>query len=102
MIIVKQDKKGIVNFNNVTDIYIDKEDDGDRHFVFYIPVSNIDGLDILGIYETEERAKEVLAEIVQKYSSYLQLNGGPAILQGQMDIQPNIFNIPKVYEMPEK
>ena len=51
---------------------------------------------------SEERAKEVLAEIVQKYSSYLQLNGGPAILQGQMDIQPNIFNIPKVYEMPEK
>ena len=67
MIIVKQDKKGIVNFNNVTDIYIDKEDDGDRHFVFYIPVSNIDGLDILGIYETEERAKEVLQEIMEKY-----------------------------------
>ena len=67
MIIVKQDKKGIVNFNNVTDIYIDKEDDGDRHFVFYIPVSNIDGLDILGIYETEERAKEVLQEIIKAY-----------------------------------
>ena len=49
-----------------------------------------------------ERAKEVLQEITQKYSSYLKLEGGPAILQGQMDIQPNIFNIPKVYEMPEK
>lgn len=58
-------------------------------------------LQILGKYEIEERAKEVLAEIVQKYSSYLQLTGGPAIMQGQIDIQPNIFNIPKVYEMPE-
>ena len=58
-----------VNFNNVTDIYIDKEDDGDRHFVFYIPVSNIDGLDILGIYETEERAKEVLQEIIKLYKA---------------------------------
>ena len=47
------------------------------------------------------RAKEVLAEIAKKYSSYMQLTGGPAIVQGQIDIQPNIFNIPKMYEMPE-
>lgn len=92
MIIVKQDKKGIVNFNNVTDIYIDKEDDGDRHFVFYIPVSNIDGLDILGIYETEERAKEVLQEIIEKYkeTEFIQLDN--AIKIGNRG----------VYEMPEK
>ena len=56
----------------------------------------------LGYYKTKERAKEVLQEIVKKYSSYLELKGGPAILQGQMDIQPNIFNIPKVYEMPKE
>ncbi len=56
----------------------------------------------LGRYHTEERAKEVLQEIVKKYSSYLELKGGIAIMQGQMDIQPNIFNIPKVYEMPEE
>ena len=50
----------------------------------------------------EERAKEVLNEIVKTYSSYMQLNGGPAIIQGQSDIAPAIFNIPKVYEMPEE
>ena len=60
-----------------------------------------DNWSVLAKYKTEERAKEVLQEIAQKYSSYLKLEGGPAILQGQMDIQPNIFNIPKVYEMPE-
>ncbi len=87
MIIVKQDKKGIVNFNNVTDIYIDKEDDGDRHFVFYIPVSNIDGLDILGIYATKERAKEVLREIINAY----KFNQKEAIGQVQT-----------IYEMPEE
>ncbi len=57
-------------------------------------------LKLIGLYKTEERAKEVLQEIVKKYSSYLELKGGPAVLQGQIDIQPNIFNIPKIYEMP--
>lgn len=57
---------------------------------------------VLGKYSTEERAKEVLQEIVSKYSSYLELKGGPAIMQGGMDVQPNIFNVPKVYCMPEE
>lgn len=91
MIIVKQDKKGIVNLNNVTDIYIDREEDGNRFFVFYIPVSNIDGLDILGIYETEERAIEVLQEIIERYTNWNNLVYG----------QPTGLCSPK-YEMPEK
>ena len=96
MIIVKQDKKGIVNFNNVTDIYIDKEDDGDRHFVFYIPVSNIDGLDILGIYETEERAKEVLQEIIKAYIENKKTQETTSIF-GFSIIPSNTY-----YEMPKE
>lgn len=69
MIIVKQNKKGIVIFDNVTDIYVDKEEDGNRYFVFYIPVSNLEGIDILGEYATEERAEEVLEEIIEKYEN---------------------------------
>ena len=96
MIIVSQDKVANINYNNIEAIYMLKKDDK-------IEINVRGNYDYtIGKYKTEERAKEVLAEIVQKYSSYLQLNGGPAILQGQMDIQPNIFNIPKVYEMPEK
>ena len=125
MIIVKQNKD-IVNFSRVSEIKIvdyeaqkeslenklgdifvsalianvgidDTKLSGDGIYAYF----EKDNWSVLGEYKTEERAKEVLQEIAQKFSSYLKLEGGPAILQGQIDIQPNIFNIPKVYEMPE-
>lgn len=105
MIIVSQDKQKIINLENLIEIYITQDemypsqDDVDG---YYLRSEAVGGMyENLGKYDTEERAKEVLQEIAKKYSSYLKLEGGPAILQGQMDIQPNIFNIPKVYEMPE-
>ena len=98
MIIVSQDKTKIVNFDNLTQIYITRDEEETATFIRYETVDSL--YDDLGEYKTEERAKEVLQEIVKKYSSYLELKGGPAIIQGQMDIQPNIFNIPKVYVMP--
>lgn len=106
MIIVSQDKDKIVNFKNLIEIYIAKdgiyETSDDEEIYYYLRIESVCGsYEELGKYKTEERAKEVLQEIAQKYSSYLKLEGGPAILQGQMDIQPNIFNIPKVFEMPE-
>ena len=102
MIIVSQEKDEILNFNNIMNIQVTNcEEDGYLISAGFI-VGRDDNYRDLGYYKTEERAKEVLKEITQKYSSYLKLEGGPAILQGQMDIQPNIFNIPKVYEMPEK
>lgn len=126
MIIVKQNKEDIVNFSRVAEIKINdyvaqKEVLEDKLGDIFASIlkANV-GIDntklsgyaiyayfeknnftILGKYKTMKRAKEVLAEIAKKYSSYLQLTGGPAIVQGQIDIQPNIFNIPKVYEMPE-
>ena len=101
MIIVSQDKTKIVNFDNLTQIYItqDEEETITEYYIRYEDCNN--SYEDIGTYKTEERAKEVLQEIAQKFSSYLKLEGGPAILQGQIDIQPNIFNIPKVYEMPE-
>lgn len=126
MIIVKQNKEDIVNFSRVAEIKINdyvaqKEVLEDKLGDIFASIlkANVgidntklsgyaiyayfekDNFTILGKYKTMKRAKEVLAEIVQKYSSYLQLTGGPAIMQGQMDIQPNIFNIPKTYEMPK-
>ena len=100
MVIVSQDKGKIINFDNMTQVYI-TFDEGDDDV--YIRTETVDSLyEDLGYYKTEARAKEILQEIVEKYSSYLELKGGPAILQGQIDIQPNIFNIPKVYEMPKE
>lgn len=98
MIIVSQDETKMVNFDNLTQIYITRDEEETLFFIRYETVDSL--YDDLGEYKTEERAKEVLQEIVKKYSSYLELKGGPAIIQGQMDIQPNIFNIPKVYVMP--
>lgn len=100
MIIISQNKNSIVNFDNVSELKIIY---GGTIVMFDNAYDNQnDCSDILGKYETEERAKEVLEEIVKVFSSYLQLSGGPALIQRQMDIQPNIFNIPKVYEMPER
>lgn len=101
MIIVSQDKDEIVNFDNITSIVVcDVWDDKPGQV---LKATDIRGSrHSLGYYKDEERAKEVLNEIVKTYSSYMQLNGGPAIIQGQSDIAPAIFNIPKVYKMPEE
>lgn len=98
MIIVSQDKDKITNYDNVQLLWINENILNKTIKTFYIYADH----DFLGEYKTEERAKEVLQEIAQKYSICLKLEGGPAILQGQMNIQPNIFNIPKVFEMPKK
>lgn len=106
MIIISQDKEKIVNFSNIQEMNIEEWSTMKEGKVIWFYVINAekskDYQTEIGRYSTKERAKEVLMEIIKKYSSYLQLDGGPALLKGQMDIQPNIFNIPKVYKMPEK
>ena len=104
MMIISQDKKIILNFDNIQDIKIERYTTHEKgKYIYKIFGGNFEGYATeIGTYETEERAKEVLQKIVTKYLSYLELQGGPAIMQGGIDIQPNIFNIPKVYEMPEE
>ena len=106
MIIISQDKEKIVNFSNIQEMNIEEWSTMKEGKVIWFYVINAekskDYQTEIGRYSTKERAKEVLMKIIKKYSSYLQLDGGPALLKGQMDIQPNIFNIPKVYEMPEE
>lgn len=101
MIILSQDKLQIVNFRTAKNIWIEEEEVEINQIEQIVYSIYIDG-EIVGAYETKERAKEVLQEIISKYSSYLELQGGSAIMQGGMDVQPNIFNIPKVYEMPKE
>lgn len=84
MIIVSQDKRKIVNFDNI--YYIDYyKIDGT-----YEIDANTDKDSIsLGYYKTEERAKEVLQEIMKKYLEIKCFyNSKYAIEQ------------PKVFEMP--
>ena len=64
MIIVSQKKNSITNFDNVTNIEIDKlEDDG---FLIKCQITNKMYVNV-GFYKTEKRAKEVLQEIIKFY-----------------------------------
>ena len=88
MIIVSQDKEKIVNFDNLTQVYITQDEEETAYF---IRCETVDSLyDDLGKYETEERAKEVLQEIISKYKTTLY----------NSKTNETVINIPKVYEMP--
>ena len=84
MIIVSQDKKKIVENLNLG---ISKPGEYNRNYVIY----NTEIGEELGEYKTEERAKEVLQEIIERYTNWNNFVCG----------QPTGFCSPK-YEMPEK
>ena len=67
MIIVSQDKEKIVNFDNLTQVYITQDEEETAYFIRYETVDSL--YDDLGEYKTEERAKEVLQEILKYYDS---------------------------------
>ena len=93
MIIVSQDKQRIVNFDNITQIYITFCEEDNPYY--WIRFETVDSLyENLGYYETEERAEEVLKEIKEKYLTY-------AALQTVLGDMRQISGIPKAYEMPE-
>ena len=64
MIIVSQNKTSIYNFNNINSIFINSYNE-----IRIFDNNYVEGYcgDLLGFYKTEERAKEVLKEIVQFY-----------------------------------
>lgn len=101
MLLVSQEDDGIINFDNILVIRLSTDLETNKKTIIYVDCIGDEHFGV-GKYDTEARAKEVLQEIVKEYSSYLELKGGVALVQGDMDIQPNIFNIPKIYEMPEK
>lgn len=100
MIIVSQDKNIVVNFENVANINIEKcynESTREENFTFDILVFIVSsGLVRIGKYKTEERAKEVLQEIVKQYKNLIT-----SYKKGRSDypIETLMFNR-NVYEMP--
>lgn len=90
MIIVSQEKDAILNFDNV--IGIRTEIDIESNKETRIAIDTIDSERYyIARYSTEERTKEVLQEIIEKYTNWNNLVCG----------QPTGFCSPK-YEMPEK
>ena len=88
MIIVSQDKTSITNFDNINTLRATKAG-GIMSFDNSYRAPE-DCSDILGRYKTEERAKEVLQEIVNKYRQY------------NLDNDKSVTLLPKVYEMPKE
>jgi len=89
MIIVGQSKKTMTNFNNIEVIECGETEEGKFIVKAYFASGNI----VVGTYRTEERAKEVLKEIAEKYEEAKILTNGDSITA----VEP-----PKVYEMPEE
>lgn len=95
MLILSQDKTRIVNFKNKEDIFW-KEDYYEGKFIGtkIIAIGKIDSL--LGKYNTEERAKEVLQEIIKCYNS-LKRKSVYAMGDSGFTFEEKFY-----YEMPEK
>lgn len=98
MIIVSQDKKEVINFENILSVKLfhDDEDNECLYEIYTTVNAPGDNYILLGEYSTEERAKEVLQEIKNKYKEYATISN----VTGN-DIR-GIYNIPKVYEMPKE
>ena len=98
MIIINQDKTEIFNFEEIFRLYVDNwsnEEFATEPNCFCIKAEKSSDNMIcafLGEYETEERAKEVLQEIVSKYKTTLY----------NSKTNETVVNIPKVFEMPKE
>lgn len=71
MIIVSQEKDEIVNFDKIESIWIST--DGEGRFTIE---ATADTNSTLGRYETEERAKEILEEILERLENWENLKAG--------------------------
>lgn len=92
MIIISQDKNSIVNFDNVSEICA--KYDGTIVMFDNTYDNQNDCSDILGKYETEERAKEVLQKIIRTIIEAKKVESADSMF-GFSIIPPNT-----VYEMP--
>lgn len=98
MIIVSQDKEKIVNFDNLTQVYITQDEEETAYFIRFETVDSL--YDDLGKYETEERAKEVLQEIYKNYADFELIRCIEDNFQQHL-IVGNKNKYFDIYEMPE-
>lgn len=92
MIIVSQDKDTIINFDNIESIDIVADLDGTGKVPYKLYYETSTKREELGKYATEERAKEVLEDIVKKYENSMWKLGKNTLS----------FQYEFVYEMPKE
>lgn len=95
MIIISQDKLQIFNFKTAKNIWIEEEEVEINQIEQVVYSIYIDG-EIVGEYETEERAKEVIREIIKKYE---KINLGKYFNAPMIELHGDKSF---VYEMPEE
>lgn len=89
MLIFEQDKEIILNFDNVSEITVGSALGGKN----IVAVCNNGDNVKIGTYETSERAKEVLQEIIKSYRGYRA---------AECDGYTNVLEETAVFEMPQK
>lgn len=91
MLIIGQNKDTLINFERINFIKIEPSE---NKFDIEINYADDDG-DVIATYDSFDRAKEILAEIINAYKTV-------ARVEGKEKGQPKFYNVPKVYFMPEK
>lgn len=89
MVIVSQEKDGIINFDNILVIRLSTDFETNKKNIIYVDCVGDEHFGI-GKYGTEERAKEVLQEIIKAYKE----------TNYEYEACWCLRNV--VYEMPEK
>lgn len=97
MIIVSQDKKMLINFNSIVSVYVIKncvskdyvsEEDKGYNIDF---ATNEEINFVLATYKTEERAKEVLQEIIEIYEDCNE----SVVSTGYGYVKNKVYEMPK-------
>ncbi len=105
MIIVSQDKKEVINFENILSVKLfhDDEDNECLYEIYTTVNAPGDNYILLGEYNTEERAKEILKSITDEYQASKIFECTSDIYKNQMAAQYlKAKKEPFVYEMPEE
>lgn len=97
MVIVSQDKKVVTNFSNIVGIQIEEHTlNSNREKDYELKALTEKRTCNIGIYVTEERAKEVLQDIISRYEA-IQLSK-----MSNKDYGYTLQDYTPVYEMPKK
>lgn len=106
MLILSQDQSFILNFDNIESIEIGNFEENRGRGIIYARLTS-DYFYTIGEYNTIERTKEVLQEIIEAYSKEdfyhirkSELNNLDSLEEPKFIIKPVIRT--KVYKMPEK
>lgn len=94
MMIVNQDKTEIINFNKVENMYVS----GRYISINFGPNNN----EVIGQYETEERAKEVLKQIMQCYANTEQYKCFSNNSDKNYETLNYLIENSFIYEMPKE